>query len=486
MHVFPKPVLHSPVINNAGIVEMTAPIHNLHQFISLLEEQGELSRIRVEAGPILEIAAITDRVCKQPDGGRALLFEKPTGKSFPVATNLFGSLRRVCLALGVDSLDRLTERMTALLALAPELDVSRLDRQIAALPEFSRFTPVTGHDADLVAMETPDSGRFPFLQSWPGDGAREGHPRYITLPQVFTVAPDGGSPNCGMYRCQVRGPRELAVRWSPGSGAGRHFEAYRSRGEPMPLAICLGGAPAALFSATMPLPGDLDEMTFAGFLRNAPLALAACRSVPLRVPVGCEAVMEGYADPLETVMEGPFGNHTGFYAPAAPAALVRVVAISHRADAVIPATLVGPPPMEDCWMARAWERLLLGFLRRLAPAVAEIRFPPEWVFHQSAIISLENPNPGMVREIAGVLWHTPWFGAARMLVFVDADTGPMDLSRAAWRGINLADAGLDLIRDESGTRVALDVTGSRLSRPPVAMDGAIAEQVARRWREYGI
>jgi 4-hydroxy-3-polyprenylbenzoate decarboxylase len=464
---------------------MTAPIHNLHQFIFLLETQGELSRIRVETDPLLEIAAITDRVCKQPDGGRALLFERPTGSGFPVATNLFGSLRRVCLALGVDSLDRLTERMAALLALVPELDVSRLDRQIDALPEFSRFTPVTGHDAGLVAMETPDPGRFPFLQSWPGDGAVEGHPRYITLPQVFTTAPDGDSPNCGMYRCQVRGPGELAVRWSPGSGAGRHFEAYRRRGEPMPVAICLGGPPAALFSAAMPLPGNLDEMIFAGFLQEAPLVLAACRSTPLRVPVGCEVVMEGYADPLETVMEGPFGNHTGFYAPAAPAALVRVTAISHRADAIIPATLVGPPPMEDCRMAGAWERLLLAFLKRLAPPVADIRFPLEWVFHQSAIISLENPNPGMVREIAEVLWHTPWFGSARLLIFADAETGPVDLAGAAWRGINLADAGLDLIRDESGTRVALDATGSRHSRPPVAMDGAIAEQVARRWREYG-
>lgn len=464
---------------------MTSPIHTLHQFISLLEEQGELSRIAAEADPILEIAAITDRVCKQPDGGRALLFERPKGGIFPVATNLFGSLRRVCLALGVDSLDRLTERMTGLLDALPEPELACLDRQIGALPEFSRFTPITGHDAGLMAMETPDLGRFPFLQSWPGDGAGEGHPRYITLPQVFTVAPDGGSPNCGMYRCQVRGPRELAVRWHPGSGAGRHFEAYRRRREPMPVAICLGGAPAALFSAMMPLPGDLDEMIFAGFLRNAPLALAACRSVPLRVPVGCEAVIEGYADPHETVMEGPFGNHTGFYAPAAPAALVRVTAISHRADAVIPATLVGPPPMEDCWMARAWERLLLAFLRRLSPAVAEIHFPLEWVFHQSAIISLENPNPGMVREIAGVLWHTPWFRAARLLVFIDAAAGPADLSRAAWRGINLADAGLDLIRDESGTRLALDVTGSLVPRSPVVMDDTIAERVERRWREYG-
>jgi len=464
---------------------MTAPIHNLSQFLALLEERDELGRIRVEANPILEIAAITDRVCKQPDGGRALLFQRPKGSNFPVATNLFGSLRRVCLALGMDSLDRLTERMAELLALVPEPDAAPLDRRIAGLPEFSRFAPVVGQDTDLVTMAAPDLGRFPFLQSWPGDGAVEGHPRYITLPQVFTVAPDGTGPNCGMYRCQVRGPRELAVRWHPGSGAARHFEHYRRCGEPMPVAICLGGPPAALFSALLPLPGDLDEMTFAGFLRDAPLELTACRSAPLRVPAGCEVVIEGYADPRETVIEGPFGNHTGFYAPAGPAAMVRVTAISLRPDAVIPATLVGPPPMEDCWMAKAWERLLLAFARRLLPAVADICFPLEWIFHQSAIISLENPNPGMVREIAGALWQTPWFRSARLLVFVDAATGSVDLSRAAWRGINLVEDGRDVIRGENGARLALDATGSRLPRQPVVTDGAIAEQVVRRWREYG-
>ncbi|QEM70028.1 UbiD family decarboxylase [Geobacter sp. FeAm09] len=465
---------------------MTAPIQNLHQFLALLEEQGELSRIEAEADPILEIAAITDRICKEPAGGRALLFQRPKGSSLPVATNLFGSLRRVCLALGVDRLDRLTERMAALLAPLPDQEVAGLDRRIGALPEFSRFAPVAGRDPDLVAMEEPDLGRFPFLQSWPGDGAGEGHGRYITLPQVFTAAPDGTGPNCGMYRCQVRGPRELGVRWHPGSGAARHFEAYRLRGEPMPVAIALGGPPAALFSAMLPLPGDLDEMTFAGFLRRAPLDLAPCRSVPLRVPAGCEVVIEGYADPAETVMEGPFGNHTGFYAPPAPVPLVRVTAVSLRADAVVPATLVGPPPMEDCWMAAAWERLLVALVRRMAPAVADIRFPREWVFHQSAIISLENPHPGMVREMAGLLWRTPWFGAARLLLFVAADAVPADLSRAAWRSINLADAGCDLIRDESGLRLALDATGSRAPRPPVVTDGAIAEQVALRWREYGV
>ena len=263
-------------------------------------------------------------------------------------------------------------------------------------------------------MNPPNLARFPFLQSWPGDGEASGHSRYITLPQVVTTDPDGGTQQ--LRTCTGSSCAESVKRPSsgkPGSGAARHAELYRRKGKAMPVAIVLGGDPATLFSAMFPLPGDLDEMTFAGFLRGTPLATVPCRSVPLRVPAGAEVVIEGYVEPGETVTEGPFGNHTGFYSPAAPAALMRVTAISHRPDAVIPATVVGPPPMEDCWMAQAWERLLLAFLQRLVPSIRDIHFPFEWVFHQSAIISLENPEPGMVRNISAQLWALPWFRSAR-------------------------------------------------------------------------
>jgi 4-hydroxy-3-polyprenylbenzoate decarboxylase len=382
------------------------PVNDLYTFISLLESNEKLSRISAITDPHLEIAAITNRVCKQPDGGRALLFEQPKGSIFPVTTNLFGSIHRTCLALGVENLDQLTIKMTALLDRIPEFDLTRLDLKIAALPEFSRFAPLPCSPCWNEVMELPDLTAFPFLQSWPGDGAADGHPRYITLPQVVTADPDGANPNCGIYGAQVRGKRELALRWKAGSGAARHLERFRQLGQPMPVAIALGGPPAALFSAMLPLPGDLDEMTFAGFLRGKAIEMSACRSVPLRVPATAEVVIEGFVDPSETVLEGPFGNHTGSYSPSGPAALLRVTSISHRPGAIIPATVVGPPPMEDCWMAKAWERLLLAFLKKLVPAVADIHFPLEWVFHQSAMISLEKPNPAMVREIAARLWDT--------------------------------------------------------------------------------
>lgn len=462
------------------------PINDLQTYISLLEQHGELTRITVPVDPRLEIAAITNRVCKHPDCGQALLFEHPHGSRFPVASNLFGSLHRTCLALGVKDLRQLTVRMGALLDRIPEFDLTRLDRQIAALPGFSRFSPVPAPPCWTETMKQPDLRLFPFLQSWPGDGAAEGHGRYITLPQVVTADPDGSNPNCGLYRAQVRGTRELALRWKAGSGAARHLEKYRQQEKPMPLAIALGGPPAALFSAMLPLPGDLDEMTFAGFLRGAAIGMSACRSVPLRVPATAEVVIEGLAHPGETVTEGPFGNHTGNYSPAGPAALMRVTAISHRPGAVIPATLVGPPPMEDCWMAKTWERLLLAFLTKFVPAVADIHFPLEWVFHQSAMISLEKPNPAMVREIAARLWETPWFSDARLLVFVAADAKPANEREIAWRCINLIDYTHDIFHDGTGRRMALDATGCRKPRQPLQADPAMELRVLQRWHEYGI
>lgn len=466
----------------------TMPIENLQNYISLLERHDQLARVAAPADPLLEIAAITDRVCKQPGGGQALLFERPAGSRFAVATNLFGSLKRVCLALGIDNPDRLRVRMGELLEKIPETDLSGLDRQLAGLPEFSRFAAINpaGADRDLATAAQPDLSLFPFLQNWPGDGSACGYQRYITLPQVFTTSPGGSNPNCGLYRVQIRGPREAAIQWKTGSGAARQAAEFATRGERMPVAIVLGGDPAMLFSAMLPLPGNLDETAFAGFLRGEALRTATCDTVPLRVPTGAEVVIEGYVEAGAAVTEGPFGNHTGCYSPAAPAALMRVTAIRHRPDAIVPATVVGPPPMEDCWMAVAWERLLLAFLQKLLPSLADIHFPFEWVFHQSAIISLENPCPGMVREMAEKLWLLPWFAAARMLVFVDAACGAADLHAAAWQCINLPEYRHDLIHDAATGRTALDATGCRSIRDRVKMDDYIVRLVGRRWREYGL
>jgi len=460
---------------------------DLQYFIALLDQHNQLARINVPVDPLLEIAAITDRNCKEPEGGRALLFSLPVGSSIPVATNLFGSLRRTCIALGVDRPDQLTERLDRLLELIPHLDLNNLDRQLTGLREFVAYAPLTNSSPAWDQIQVrPDLSSFPFLQGWPGDGVATASPRYITLPQVFTSAPDGSATNCGMYRCQIHGPRELAIRWGDQSGAARHLAAWRDSGRPMPVAIALGGPPATLFSAMFPLPGDLDEMTFAGYLRGEAIPLAACRTVPLQVPATAEIVIEGFVDSAESVLEGPFGNHTGYYAPAGMASLLRVSAISRRPGAIIPATVVGAPPMEDCWMAKAWERLLQAFLKRLIPAIVDIHFPLEWTFHQSAVIALKAPDHGMVREIAARLWDTPWFRTARLTIFTDAAHLPPGAPDLAWRCINLSGAPGSLFHDGSGSRLALDATGSGNARHPLRPDPRVAELVNRRWREYGL
>jgi 4-hydroxy-3-polyprenylbenzoate decarboxylase len=461
-------------------------VSHLGTFISSLDS-SELSRITVPVDPKLEIAAITRRVCTEPAGGRALLFAHPRGSGFSVATNLFGSERRVCRALGVDSLDMLTERMMQLLTQLSKPEIGRLDSQLAELPDFRRFNPlyIEGDDVDLVTMVEPDLRCFPFLHNWPADGSAEDYPDYITLAQVMTVAPNGSSPNCGLYRVQVRGAQDAAIQWKPGSGAARHAELYLAAGLPMPVAIVLGGDPALLCSAMFPLPGELDEVTFAGFLRGAPLATVACHNVPLRVPLGAEVVIEGYVEPGATVLEGPFGNHSGCYSPEMPATLFRVTTIRHRPAAIIPATVVGPPPMEDCWMARVWERLLLAFLRSLIPAIRDIHVPFEWAFHQSAVIFLENPQPGMVGDIVERLWALPWFAASRLLIFTDAESVTPPMSYALWRVINVTEFSRDVYCDKETGRLALDATGAAQARQSVQDSKEYTELVDRRWKEYG-
>lgn len=461
-------------------------INDLHQFISLLESQDQLIRIKNPVNPLQEIAAVTNRACKAKDGGKALLFEQPIGSNFPVATNLFGSPTRIGMSLGMAHPDLLTGKLSALLAQIPSPILADLDDQIACLPGFTRYSPKLDCSSQLLVQKSPDLGAFPFLQTWPKDGTASNNPRYITLPLVFTNNAAGDSPNCGMYRAQVRGPKELAIRWKPESGAGRHLEEFRRSRKPMPVAIALGGDPALTLSAMFPLPGSLDEITFAGFLRGRSIQMAACCSVPLNVPLASEIVIEGYVDPSEQVIEGPFGNHTGMYSAAGPAALMRITSISHRVDAVIPATIVGPPPMEDCWMGKAWERLLLAFLQRLIPGVVGINFPLEWIFHQSAVISLEKPVPAMVRKTANLLWSLPWFSASRLLIFTSAESDSADLSSMAWQAINLTEFQKDLFYDETGRRLALDATGGNLMQQRIYPDTEVINRVNQLWQGFGI
>lgn len=460
---------------------------SLHDFVTRLAQLGELLEVQVPVSTQLEIAAITRRISRYPKGGPGLLFRQPDPFLFPVVTNLFGSRRRMRLALGQDRLEDLTTSFRSMLQPMSISGLEGLGTLLAgsALMRHYRPVPVPSGPCHEQRLGGDDLLQLPFLKNWPDDGAANGSGQYITLGQVVTAQPDGSQPNCGIYRCQIHDAHTLAIRWRSGSGAARHHQAFINRRERMPLAIVLGGPPALTLAAAWPLPEGLDETLFAGWLRGGAIPLVACSHGPLAVPAEAELVIEGFAEPDQTLPEGPFGNHTGLYDPAGPAARVTVTRISYRPNAVLPATVVGPPPQEDCWMMLAWERLLAALLPRLVPGVRDIRIPLPWVFRQSAVISLENHSPRMVRETVRALWELPWFRKARLLVLVDAAEGPTQMLRAAWRVVNDTDWLDGLIHDEAGGRLAVDAT----CRHPLSdrlCDPEMDQLISNRWKEYGL
>jgi 4-hydroxy-3-polyprenylbenzoate decarboxylase len=465
---------------------------DLREFLSRLEELGELQRVTVSVEPELEIAAISDRVCKLPNGGPALYFEQVAGAAWPVVTNIFGSDRRMAAALGRSTLAELTGWLAGLLAPLPgDSAMARL----GALAETSAFrgaTPqvVTAPPCQEVIETAPDLTLYPILKCWPGDGAPDHGGRFLTLPLVITADPLTGRQNCGMYRVAVLGPERVAIHWRAGSGGARHGAAWQARGERQPVAIALGGDPAVTFCATLPLPDALDEFTFAGLLRGEPVGLARCQSHDLLVPAGAELVIEGFLEPGETAPDGAFGNHTGAYVPGMAAPLLRITAITRRRDLLYPATVVGPPPMEDCWLARATERLLLALLRCDLPEIVEISQPLAGIFHGATLVAVNKSAAGQGRELLAKLRQSPWLGKARLLVLVDAEQDPGDYNGVYWRVLNNVDWQRDLVVD--GERLGIDATRKLAAElagepelEPLRQSEEIVRLVARRWAEYG-
>jgi 4-hydroxy-3-polyprenylbenzoate decarboxylase len=480
---------------------------DLREFLDRLERDGELRRICVEVDPVLEIAAITDRVSKTPGGGPALFFERVRRSRFPVATNLYGSRRRVCTALGVDDLSVLSRRMAELLQQAGVGAGQDAGQTLAGSKDFARFQPMTvpRGACQEVIEQTPDLGAYPILKSWPGDGRPGGDGRFLTLPLVVTQDPDTGCANCGIYLVQVLSSDAVLIRWRPGSGGAGHLAKYRKKRERMPVAIVLGGDPAAVFAGMLPLPAAVDEMQFAGFLRGAPLDTVRCRTSDLMVPAHAELVIEGFVDPQETSEGGFFGNHTGYYVPTGELPVMRIACITRRREPVFPATIVGRPPMEDCHMAKAVERLMLPFTRLELPEIVEINLPLEGIFHGAAVVAIDKKSPGQGRRVMNTLWAKGWLSSARLLIVVDRDVDVHDPSHVFWKVLNSAEWTRDLVmappeeragRPDSGLpfggRLGVDATrklpgeGFTGSWPmEVEMDEATRELIGKRWQEYG-
>lgn len=461
---------------------------DLAAFLAGLEEMGELCRVPVEVDPLLEIAEITDRVSKQESGGKALWFERVKGSAFPVITNIFGSKRRMCAALGIAELSEMEKKMDDLLK-SPPLPFPPKRVEVAPCQE--------------VMEDEPDLFSYPFIKCSPDDGPA-GEGRAITLPLVFTEDPDTGEPNCGIYRVGIFDRKSAGIHWKSGSGGARHYAKYVKRGERMPVAIALGGPPSLVYAASVSLPAPFDEMSLAGFLMNKAIEVVRCEGSGLMVPAFAEMIIEGWLEPGNTRPGGAFGNHTGFYAPVGEVPVFRVATITRKRRPLFPATVTGRPPMENCWMAKATERLLLPLLRRDMPEIAEINLLLEGIFHNCAIVSIKKCRPGQGRELLTMLRRRPEMQGARLLVVVDADADVGDISYIGWRVLNNVDWRRDLVitgrtADAApplpyvGSGMGIDATrkleeemmGGKWPQE-VAKERRVAALVEKRWREYGL
>jgi 4-hydroxy-3-polyprenylbenzoate decarboxylase len=416
-------------------------------FLSALEKAGELRRISAPVATELEITALADREMKSPGGGKALLFEKPTiggqVSPFPLAINTMGSERRMAMALGLDSVDDLAHQMQLILKAKPPSSVRQgweLLKQgvdlLHARPKhvkrgpckevIVRFDEKQGQQAAAEALPTLIG--MPILQCWPKDGGR-----FITLPTVYTRDPDTGERNLGMYRMQIYDGQTAGMHWQVHKVGARHGRRYYERGERMPVAVCLGGDPAYTFAATAPLPDGLDEILFAGFVRKKSVELIRCETSDLEVPADSDFVLEGYVQPGETRPEGPFGDHTGFYTPVDDYPVFHLTAITHRKDAVYPATIVGVPPMEDFYMGDASVRVFLPVFRMNFPEIVDLTLPPEGVFHNLVFVSIRKQYPYQAFKIMHGLWGMGQMMFSKYIIVVDEDCDVHNTSEVLFR-----------------------------------------------------
>jgi 4-hydroxy-3-polyprenylbenzoate decarboxylase len=489
-------------------------LDNLRDFLGAIEAAGQLVRIGVAASVDKEITEIADRCMKSPGGGPALLFERPTllaggASPYPVAVNLFGSERRMALALGVERLDEVGERIAELLHLkVPDGLLGKL-AMLPKLAEVAKFPPKTAGGGrapcqELVLQASDiDLSRFPVPVCWPEDGGP-----YITLAGVITRDPKTGVRNVGMYRVQVLGKAELAMHWQRHKVGAAHWREMAERGETMPVAIALGGDPASIYAASAPLPPTIDEYLFAGFLRKQPVRLARAVTNDLEVPAEAELVIEGYVDPREPlVLEGPFGDHTGFYSLADYYPKVHVTAITMRSDPVWPHTIVGRPPMEDYWLGHATERIFLPLLQITLPEIVDLHMPAEGIFHNLVLVSIDKQYPGQAYKVMNGLWGQGLMSLAKVIVVVDKDVNVRDPKEAWWVALNHIDPERDVrfsmgpidVLDHSsrgftyGSKMGIDATrkwkeeGFTREWPNrIVMDDATKAKVDAMWRDLGI
>ncbi|MDR3566604.1 MAG: menaquinone biosynthesis decarboxylase [Syntrophobacteraceae bacterium] len=393
---------------------------NLGEFVSELERAGELLRISAPVSCELEISHITDLASKAPGGGKALLFERVGDSPFPVLTNAFGSERRICMALGTDSLDALAQRIERFARLSPPKSLrdfaGLLPMGLDILKALPRKTSNAPCQEVVLRGEQIDLSKLPVLKCWPGDGGP-----FVTLPVVFTRSLETGRRNAGMYRLQVFDRNTTGMHWHIHKDGSHYFQEYRKAGRRMAVAVAIGTDPAVTWAATAPLPQGIDEMLLAGFIRKKPVRMTRCVTIDMEVPAEAEFVLEGYVDPDELRMEGPFGDHTGYYSLVGDYPVFHLTAITHRLNPIYSATLVGRPPMEDCWLAKATERVFLPLVQTIHPEVRDFWMPWEGVFHNIVVLALKKEYPGHARRLMSAVWSQGQMSFTKAVALVDAD-----------------------------------------------------------------
>ena len=477
---------------------------DLREFIRALESRKELKRIAQEVDPILEITEFADRAVK--GGGPALLFEKPKGCGIPVLINAFASMRRMEIALEVDSVEKIAARIVEFLETRmPEGLLGKI-KMLPKLVEMGAFFPKTVAKApcqEVVRMEGFSLFDFPILKCWPEDGGR-----FITLPLVFSRNPDTGKRNCGMYRMQVFDERTAGMHWQTHKQGAEHYRRAGHHGKSrMDVAVAIGADPATMFSAILPLPPDLDEMMIAGFLRESSVEMVKCRTSDLDVPANAEIVLEGYIELGELRTEGPFGDHTGFYSLADDYPVFHVTCVTQRNDPIYTATIVGPPPMEDYYMGKAIERIFLPLIRLQLPEVRDISMPAEGVVHNLILVAIRKSYPGHARKVMHSIWGTGQAMFSKCIVVVDEDVDVQNVREVAWKALNNIDPERDIefvlgpvdSLDHAsrlanfGSKMGIDATrkwpGEGFARPwpgVIEMSEEVKKRVDELWKQAGL
>lgn len=415
---------------------------DLRDFLNKLDKSGELKKISAEVDPILEITEITDRAVKA--SGPALLFEHPKGSRIPVVTNLVGTERRMNLALGVESLDEVADRVHSFIDVQSPQGFLEKVKMLPKLAEIGSFFPKTvrsGECQEVVRTEGFSLFDFPVLQCWPDDGGR-----FITWPMVITKNPETGKRNVGCYRMQVFDERSTGMHWQTQKHGADHYRSAsaKNKGGKLEVAVAIGADPATCLAGILPVPPDMDEFLFSGFLRRDPVELVACKTVDLEVPANAEIVLEGYVELGELRTEGPFGDHTGFYSLEGQYPVFHVTCVTHRKDPLYLTTVVGPPPQEDYFIGHAIERIFLPVMKMQHPEIVDVAMPAEGIFQNLMIVSIRKSFPGQARKVMNAIWSLGQAMFTKVVLVVDHDVNVQDSSEVVWKALCAIDPERDI------------------------------------------